>query len=248
MTHTAPVTRSNAARRGSRGSRARTALAALALLAALAPAALAAPAAGTHEQALIKLSGQYSVLLTRHRPDLAERYQLLLPRVPFVALDAASLPAHERTLRAMLDQAQALPASPAADSLRARLTAELADCAPGGALRTDALLWLDIVAAAARVPLTAGKLSACTRSHHAAQQLVRLPEALRGAAVLTSGHAPDPVAFESRISAVEHLLRRELPERTGACMETRRRAEFVEADSLAAASLAKFRRWVLPRH
>jgi hypothetical protein len=168
--------------------------------------------------------------------------------VPFVALDAASLPAHERTLRALLAEAQALPASPAADSLRARLTAELSDCAPDGVLRTDALLWLDIVAAAARAPLVAGKLSACTRSHHASQQLVRLPEALRGAAVLTSGHPPDPVAFENRVAIVERFFRQELPERTGACMETRRRAEFVEADSLAAASLAKFRRWVLPGH
>lgn len=245
MTHAAPVTRSSAARCGARGPRARLGLLLSSMLALAAPAMAAPPAP---ERALVQLVERHSVLLTRHRPDLAERWGLLVPRVPFVALDAASLPAHERTLRAMLAKAEALPAGPAADSLRARLTSELADCAPGGALRTDALLWLDLVAAAARAPLVAGKLSACTRSHHAAQQLVRLPEALRGAAVLTSGHPPDPVAFENRVATVERFFRQELPERTGACMETRRRAEFVEADSLAAASLAKFRRWVLPGH
>ena len=158
--------------------------------------------------------------------------------------DAASLPLHARTLRQMLTEAGALPAGPVRDTLQSRLTAELADASPGGALSTDALLWLDVVAAAARVPFVAGRLSACTRTHHAARQLRRLPEALRAAAVLTAGHPPDPGALEARLTEVEAVLRQDLPERTGPCKDSRRRAAFVEADTLAAASLASFRRWV----
>jgi hypothetical protein len=226
-------------------SRAGALLATLLLLAA-APRANAANARTPDERALARLTERHAVLLTRHRPDLGERYGALLPRVPFVALDAASLPGHVRTLRAMRAEAQALASSATVDSLRARLDAEIAESVEGGTLSTDALLWLDIVAAAARVPFDAGRASDCTRSHHAARQLLRIPESLRGAAVLTAGHPPDPAAFESKVSAVENLLRHDLPERTRACMETRRRAAFVEADSLAAASLAQFRRWVLP--
>lgn len=242
MTARSPVTRSHAASRGTGGTGARRPILVAVLLLAL--PLTPSPAAPASETALTRLLERHAVLLTRHRPDLAERDDTLVPRVPFVPLDAASLPAHANTLRQMLAEADALPASPARDTLRARLAAEIADASPGGALSTDPLLWLDLVAAAARVPFLAGRLSVCTRTHHAAQQLRRLPEALRGAAVLTRAHPPDPEALEARLSAVEAVLRQDLPERTGPCIDSRRRAAFVEADTLAAASLASFRRWV----
>ena len=238
--------------RGARGRLAATTVMGLVLFAAsLVSAGVARaehPARASAERRTAALGDRYATLLTRHRPDLAERYGVTVPRVPFVALDAAKLPLHEQTLRALLAEAQALPASPGADSLRARIVAELAQSDDDGALRRDALLWLDIVAAAARAPYLSGRASACSRVAHAQRQLRRIPEALRSAAVLTAGHEPDAVAFEMRVATVEAFLRHDLPARTEPCKESRRRGEFVEADSLAAASLASFRRWVLKTH
>ena len=238
--------------RGARGKLAATTVMGLVLFAAsLVSAGVARaehPARASAERRTAALGDRYATLLTRHRPDLAERYGVTVPRVPFVALDAAKLPLHEQTLRALLAEAQALPASPGADSLRARIVAELAQSDDDGALRRDALLWLDIVAAAARAPYLSGRASACSRVAHAQRQLRRIPEALRSAAVLTAGHEPDAVAFEMRVATVEAFLRHDLPARTEPCKESRRRGEFVEADSLAAASLASFRRWVLKTH
>ena len=238
--------------RGARGRLAATTVMGLVLFAAsLVSAGVARaehPARASAERRTAALGDRYATLLTRHRPDLAERYGVTVPRVPFVALDAAKLPLHEQTLRALLAEAQALPASPGADSLRARIVAELAQSDDDGALRRDALLWLDIVAAAARAPYLSGRASACSRVAHAQRQLRRIPEALRSAAVLTAGHEPDAVAFETRVATVEAFLRHDLPARTEPCKESRRRGEFVEADSLAAASLASFRRWVLKTH
>lgn len=268
MTQLTPVILVSAMARGTSGSRARnssargargawgklaaTTVMGLVLFAAsLVSAGVARaehPARASAERRTAALGDRYATLLTRHRPDLAERYGVTVPRVPFVALDAAKLPLHEQTLRALLAEAQALPASPGADSLRARIVAELAQSDDDGALRRDALLWLDIVAAAARAPYLSGRASACSRVAHAQRQLRRIPEALRSAAVLTAGHEPDAVAFETRVATVEAFLRQDLPARTEPCKESRRRGEFVEADSLAAASLASFRRWVLKTH
>lgn len=260
MTHLAPVTRSSAAARGTRGSRARHPQRRATAITVLWLAWLAAGLVGSGvaraehrvrtsaERGEAALAERYATLLTRHRPDLAERYGVTVPRVPFVALDAAKLPVHEQTLRALLAEAQALPASPRADSLRTRIAAELAQSGAAGALRGDALLWLDIVAAAARAPYLSGRAGDCSRVAHVQRQLRLIPEALRSAAVLTAGHEPDAVAFETRVASVEALLRQGLPMRTEPCKESRRRGEFVEADSLAAASLAHFRRWVLKAH
>ncbi len=195
--------------------------------------------------ALTRLTDRYAQLLWRHRPDLAERYGAAPYSVRFVPLDEVTLAAHVRELRQLSAAADTLPAGTAADSLRARVQRELAECASGGALRRDALLWLDIVAAAARAPFALGAPNGCDRTHRAALQLRVLPEALRSATVLMRGApAPDPAVFEGRLGQVEQLLRTDLPSRTEACKESRRRAEFVEADSLAAASLAQFRRWL----
>lgn len=196
---------------------------------------------------LTRLENRYAQSLARHRPDLAERYGSTPYSVKFVPLDEASIGAHVRSLRLLLAEADTLPASGRADSLRARLRREIAETVPGGALRRDAFLWLDIVDAAARAPFALGTASGCDRTRRGALQLRTVPEALRGATVLMRGAAaPDETALEARLTRLEQLFRLDLPARTEPCKEGRRRAEFVEADSLAAASLAQFRRWLSP--
>jgi hypothetical protein len=203
------------------------------------------PAPGTAALAVDRLESRHAQLLWRHRPDLAEKWAMTPQSVRFVALDEVTIATHALELRELLAAADTLPSGARADSLRARLRHELADVARAGALRRDALLWLDIVAAAARAPFALGSANGCDRTHRAALQLRALPEALRSATVLLRGAAaPEPQAFEQRLTSVERLLRDDLPARTEACKESRRRAEFVEADSLAAASLATFRNWL----
>ncbi len=230
---------------------------ALVVLLALAPAARshAAPAARRAASGrpdpgallLERLQTRYAQLLARHRPDLGARYGATAYSVRFEPLDEPTAPVHVRALRALLAECSAAPAGAATDSLRERIGREIAETEPGGALHHDALLWLDVVEAAALAPWALGPATGCDRTHRGALQLRTLPEALRGAAVLMRGSkAPDPVAFEARLTALETLLRRELPRRTEACKESRRLAEFAEADSLAAASIAEFRRLLSP--
>lgn len=194
------------------------------------------------------LSDEYADLLRVHRPDLAERWSRPIPEeVLFVPLSAETIPAHERALRALLDRAVSLPASPVADSLRARLAYEIAQTATGGALRTDPLLWLEIVASAARAPFAWDTTAGCREVGRAVPQLERIPEALRGAAVMMRGlPAPDASAFEMAVARAEEVFRRELPRRARGCREGRLVGQFVEADSTAAASLASFRRLLYP--
>src|SRR5262249_49315795 len=131
------------------------------------------------------------------------------------------------------------------DSLRARIAREIAETNPGGALRRDPLKWLDVIEAATRAPFEQGPSTGCDRTHRSTLQLRGGPEALRCATVLLRGAPPpDPDSLEARIARLEWVFRRDLPPRTEACKESRRRAEFVEADTLAAASLVDFRRWV----
>ena len=197
------------------------------------------------------LQTRFESLLAIHRPDLAQRYALPARSAPFVPLNEATIDEHEAELRFLLAAADSIErgggarsgASARADTLRARIARELEETAPGGALRRDALLWLDIVAAAASAPFESGPTVGCDRTHRAALHLRAVPEALRGAAVLMRGaNPPDPQVFESRLASLEGLLRRDLPARTDACKEGRRLAEFAEADTLAAASLNVFRR------
>jgi len=226
------------------------ALAQLALLAVLAapaiPAGRAAAASQESSGELARLEARHELLLARHRPDLVESWGLPAHAGEgFVALSESSIDAHARTLRALLDRVSALPASARSDSLRSRIAQELAETTPGGKLRRDALLWLDIVAAAVRAPLSLGSPGGCARTNRLARRLRTVPEALRGAAILLRGAPPpDGRGFEERVSRVEWLLRRDLPARTEACKEPRRLAEFVRADTLAGAALAAFRRRV----
>jgi hypothetical protein len=213
----------------------------------LAAAWLAAGAAPEPDPG-VALAERYTRLLVRHRPDLAARWGAVARApVPFVPLDEANLAAHVRALESLAREAGALPDGPRADTLRARLAFELAQCNPGGALRRDPLVWLDIVEAVVRTPFAAGAPGGCRQIQRAAEQLRRVPETLRAGAVLMRG-APEPerVALERRLTELEHHLRHELPERTRACKEARRLAEFVEADTLAAASLTDFRHRLLP--
>lgn len=219
----------------------------IALALALPAHALAARAPVPAELTLARLENRYALLLARHRPDLAERYGATPYSVKFVPIDEASASAHVQELQQLLTEADPLPAGARADSLRERLRREIADTGPGGALHRDALLWLDVIDAAARAPFSMGTANGCDRTRRGALQLRTLPEALRGATVLMRGAAaPDPAAFETRLARLEQLFRTDLPARTEPCKEARRRAEFVEADSLAAASLAQFRRWLSP--
>jgi len=194
---------------------------------------------------LSQLEAHYAQRLAQHRPDLAERYGTPPYNTPFVPIDESNAEAHVHELRRMLADAQTLPAGARADTMRARLAREIAETGPGGALREDPLLWLDVIAAAARAPFALGSPNGCDRTHRATLQLRTLPEALRGAIVLMrTAQPPDPAALESRLTRVETLLRTDLPARTEPCKESRYRAEFVEADSLAAASLAQYRHWL----
>ena len=188
---------------------------------------------------------RYEALLAIHRPDLAQRYTVPVRSTPFVPLNEATIDKHAAELRFLLAAVDSIGRGDGArvDTLRARIARELDETAPGGALRRDALLWLDIVAAAASTSFESGPSAGCDRTHRAALRLRAIPEALRGAAVLMRGaNPPDPQAFESRLASLEGLLRRDLPARTDACKEGRRLAEFAEADTLAAASLNVFRR------
>jgi len=197
------------------------------------------------DTSLPDLVSRYEALLAIHRPDLAQRYALPARSVPFVPLNEATIDKHAAELRFLLAAVDSIGHGDGAraDTLRARIARELDETAAGGALRRDALLWLDIVAAAASTPFESGPALGCDRTHRAALHLSAVPEALRGAAVLMHGaNPPDPQVFESRLASLEGLLRRDLPARTDACKEGRRLAEFAEADTLAAASLNVFRR------
>src|SRR5262249_46771031 len=189
------------------------------------------------------------------RPDLAARYGIPSGSPRFRPLDEAVIDDHVHELRELIAAADSIERMPGhgpavsarIDTLRARVRREIDECVPGGALRRDALLWLDIVEAAVQAPFASGSAAGCDRTHRAAVQLQVVPSALRGAAVLMRGApAPDPAALEARLARLEAVLRRDLPARTDACKEGRRLGEFVEADTLAAASLAEFRQSLLP--
>jgi hypothetical protein len=218
------------------------------LVALLGFAASAAAAATRDVPAdLSRLESSHVELLARYRPDLAANWGVELPPgITFVGLSEPTIEAHVRLLRAMLTQVKALPANARSESLCTRLEWQIAEADKGGALRRDALLWLDIVAAAARAPLTTGPASGCSRTNRVTRQLRAVPEALRSAAILMRGaHPPNPRAFEDRVGRVEWLFRRDLPARTEVCKEPRRLVEFARADTLAARALATFRRRVI---
>lgn len=221
------------------------------MLLAAALLALAAPAtarAAAMPAALERALERHAALTTRHRPDLALAYGVADPKARFEPLDEATLPRYARELRAQLAASEALPAGAERDTLRARLTREIADAADDGALRRDPLVWLAVLSGAAESPWAGTKNHGCTPVARAQRQLERFPEAVRAAALLLRrAEAVEPRLLEGRIAQLDSLLRVELPSRTEACKESGRLAEFVVADSLAAASLAEFRRLLTRR-
>lgn len=194
-----------------------------------------------------RLGARHAELLARYRPDLAQAWNIELPaNADFVGLSESTVDGHVRTLRSLVTQVKALPGDAQAETLCSRLEREIAETQAGGALRTDALLWLDIVGAAARAPVLVGRASGCERTIRISRQLRAVPEALRAAAILLRGsHPPTSRAFEERVGRVEWLLRQDLASRTEACREPRRLVEFARADTLAARALATFRQRVL---
>lgn len=215
------------------------------LLALAAPAAAREPAT---PPALARALERHAESASRHRPDLAIAWGVMRDRVLFEPLDEATLPRYASALQAQLAACDALPASAGRDTLRARLTRELADAGPQGALRRDPLVWLEVLAGAARAPWADARRRGCAPVARVEKQLARFPDAVRAAALLLrDAPAADPVRLEGGIAQLDSLLRVELPSRTEACKESGRLAGFVVADSLAAASLAEFRR-LLTRH
>ena len=221
-------------------------LVAFALVVACLGCAATAPSPGPTTE-IARLEARHAELLARYRPDLAQGWNIEVPaNADFVGLSESTVDGHVRTLRTLVTQVKALPGDARAETLCARLEREIAETQPGGALRMDALLWLDIVAAAARSPVLVGKAAGCQRTIRISRQLRAVPEALRAAAILLRGsHPPTSRAFEERVGRVEWLLRQDLASRTEACREPRRLVEFARADTLAARALATFRQRVI---
>jgi hypothetical protein len=226
-------------------------LAALALCGACA----ARNASSSKESPTTKASGAtithvetfYTRLLAIRRPDLAASYGLAHHDETFEPLSESDLTTHIEDLNLMLADLDKVPASPRADTLRARLTRELLQYGPEGAIRRDPFLWMDILQAAVMAPLAGAPTGGCDETSRIEQRLRTFPEALRGASVLMrNAPAPDSAAFEQRIARFEFFLRSDLPARTDACKDGRRLAGFTEADTLAAASLLEFRRSLAP--
>jgi hypothetical protein len=189
----------------------------------------------------------YTQLLAVRRPDLAAGYGLPPRNDTFEPLTESDLPTHVQDLNLMLADLDKVTASPRADTLRARLTRELLQYGPEGAIRRDPFLWMDILQAAVMAPLAGSQTGGCDETHKIELRLRTFPEALRGASVLLrNAPAPDSATFEQRIARFEFFLRSDLPARTDACRDGRRLADFTEADTLAAASLLEFRRSLVP--
>ena len=199
------------------------------------------------EATLTHVESFYVRLLAIRRPDLAASYGLPPREETFEPLSESDLATHVQDLNLMLADLDRVPPNPRADTLRARLTRELLQYGPEGAIRRDPFLWMDILQAAVMAPLAGQPMGGCDETHKIEIRLRTFPEALRGAAVLMrNAPAPDSAAFEQRIARFEFFLRSDLPARTDACKDGRRLAEFTEADTLAAASLLEFRRSLAP--
>jgi hypothetical protein len=200
-----------------------------------------------NEATLAHVESFYVRLLAIRRPDLAAAYGLPPREETFEALSESDLPTHVQDLNLMLSDLDKVPPGPRADTLRTRLTRELLQYGPEGAIRRDPLLWMDILQAAVMAPLAGSPTGGCDETQRIEQRLRTFPEALRGASVLMrNAPAPDSAMFEQRVARFEFFLRSDLPARTDACKDGKRLADFTEADTLAAASLMEFRRSLAP--
>lgn len=199
------------------------------------------------EASLDHVEAFYVRLLAMRRPDLATAYGLPPREETFEALSESDLATHVQDLNLMLADLDKVAPSPRADTLKARLTRELAQYGPDGAIRRDPFLWMDILQAAVMAPLAGNPGGGCDETHKIEVRLRQFPEALRGASVLMrNAPAPDSALFRQRVARFEFFLRSDLTARTDACKDGRRLADFTEADTLAAASLLEFRRSLVP--
>ena len=189
----------------------------------------------------------YVRLLAIRRPDLEMAYGLPPRDETFEPLNESDLATHVQDLNLMLADLDQVRPSPRADTLRARLSRELLQYGPNGAIRRDPFLWMDILQSAVMAPLAGNPVGGCDETHKIEVRLRTFPEALRGASVLMrNAPAPDSATFQQRVARFEFFLRSDLPARTDACKDGRRLADFTEADTLAAASLLEFRRSLVP--
>lgn len=199
------------------------------------------------EATLDHVEAFYVRLLAIRRPDLALAYGLPSREETFEALSESDLASHVQDLSLMLSDLDKVAPSPRADTLRARLSRELAQYGADGAIHRDPFLWMDILQAAVMAPLAGNPVGGCDETHKIEIRLRTFPEALRGAAVLMrNAPAPDSAMFRQRVARFEFFLRSDLTARTDACKDGRRLADFTEADTLAAASLLEFRRSLVP--
>ena len=222
-------------------------VAALALFGLCAAKATPKPSAKLNDATLTHVESFYAQLLSIRRPDLAASYNLPPRNDTFEPLSESDLPQHVEDLNLMLNDADRVPSSPRADTIRARIGRELLQYGPQGDLRTSPFLWMDILQAAVMAPLAGSPTADCDETHRIEQRLRTIPEAVRGAVVLMKGApAPDSALFQQRIARFEFFLRSDLPARTDACKDGRRLADFTEADTLAAASVLEFQRSLMP--
>jgi hypothetical protein len=205
------------------------------------------PSSKASDATLEHVESFYVRLLAIRRPDLAAAYDLPPREETFEPLSEGDLTTHVQDLNLMLADLDRVRPSPRADTLRARLSRELRQYDPDGAIHRDPFLWMDILQAAVMAPLAGNQVGGCDEAHKIELRLRTFPEALRGASVLMrNAPAPDSAMFEQRVARLEFFLRSDLPARTDACKDGRRLAEFTEADTLAAASLLEFRRSLVP--
>jgi len=223
------------------------ALVVFAACAAKSPAKPKTLSAKASDATLDHVEAFYLRLLAIRRPDLAFAYNLPPREETFEPLSESSLASHVQDLNLMLTDLANVAPSPRADTLKARLSRELLQYGPDGAIRHDPFLWMDILQSAVMAPLAGNQVGGCDETHKIEVRLRTFPEALRGASVLMrNAPAPDSATFQQRVSRFEFFLRSDLPARTDACKDGRRLADFTEADTLAAASLLEFRRSLVP--
>ena len=194
------------------------ALVVLAASAAKSPSKPKSQSAKASEATLDHVESFYLRLLAIRRPDLAFAYNLPPREETFEPLSESSLASHVQDLNLMLTDLGSVAPSPRADTLRARLSRELLQYGPDGAIRRDPFLWMDILQSAVMAPLAGNQVGGCDETRKIEIRLRTFPEALRGASVLMrNAPAPDSATFQQRVARFEFFLRSDLPARTDAC-------------------------------
>ena len=135
-----------------------------------------------------------------------------------------------------------LPAADVArlDSLHARTEREWLQASPESPLRTDPLAYRMLTDRAVLEVGTTRRVGACERTRRATQRLRAVPEILRAAAINLRAVSVDGPRLAAGVAEAIQALRTELVSATAECHEPRRRADLVEADSLAIRAFQSF--------